>query len=90
MLKHRTLAAAMLAATFAVAPAASSAQSAAERSWALMLFSYGKGGTSPAHLMSRTACATAAKVHKELLSFGGRTQTVVTCTNIITGEVDEH
>lgn len=79
----------MLAATLAV-PGFAAAQPVDDREWALMLFPYRAGGSTPAHLMNRDACAAAATTHKDLLSFGGRNSVVVTCTNIRTGEVIEH
>lgn len=94
MLNLPSRAAALVAALLATAPVATAAQEATEpswdRSWALMVFAHGRGGSSPGQLMNREACAKAAKAHKEILSFGGRTLSMVTCTNIITGEVVEH
>jgi hypothetical protein len=94
MLKFRPLAAALVAAltltTPGVAAAETETQTAAERAWVLMIFTYGTGAAAPGHLMSQDSCATAAQTHKEILSFGGRTLVAATCTNVITGEVVEH
>ena len=94
MLKFRPLAAALIAALALTTPAAVAAQTetpaAAERAWVLMVFSYRTGAAAPGHLMSQDSCATAARAHKQILSFEGRTLVVATCTNVITGAVAEY
>ena len=82
--------AALAAATLIASAGTAVAQSGAERNWSLMVIIYNGGGASVVHLMTREACAAAAKANIEALSFGGRVSTAASCTNVITGAVAEY